>query len=76
MKSKVIEALHFYGIKDEEYKKRCLEVVYDINNNEVLKNKVEELFYKLYDRNKESLSKLWKAKKVSELFGECDLLIT
>ena len=47
MKSKVIEALHFYGIKDEKYKKRCLEVVYDINNNEVLKNKVEELFYKL-----------------------------
>ena len=76
MKSKVIEALHFYGIKDEEYKKRCLEVVYDINNNEVLKNKVEELFYKLYDRNKESLSKLWKMKKVSELFGECDLFIT
>lgn len=76
MKSKVIEALHFYGIKDEKYKKRCLEVVYDINNNEVLKNKVEELFYKLYDRNKESLSKLWKAKKVSELFGECDLFIT
>lgn len=76
MKSKVIEALHFYGIKDEKYKKRCLEVVYDINNNEVLKNRVEELFYKLYDRNKESLSKLWKAKKVSELFGECDLFIT
>ena len=76
MESKVIEALHFYDIKDEEYKKRCLEVVYDINNNEVLKNKVEELFYKLYDRNKESLSKLWKAKKVSELFGECDLFIT
>ena len=76
MQEKIIEALHFYGIKDEEYKKRCLEVVYDINNNEVLKNKVEELFYKLYDRNKESLSKLWKAKKVSELFGECDLFIT
>lgn len=76
MESKVIEALHFYGIKDEEYKKRCLEVVYDINNNEVLKNKVEELFYKLYDRNKEGLSKLWKMKKVSELFGECDLFIT
>ena len=76
MKSKVIEALHFYCIKKEKNKKRCLEVVYDINNNEVLKNKVEELFYKLYDRNKESLSKLWKAKKVSELFGECDLFIT
>ena len=76
MKSKVIEALHFYGIKDEKYKKRCLEVVYDINNNEVLKNKVEELFYKLYDRNKEGLSKILKMKKVSELFGECDLFIT
>ena len=76
MKSKVIEALHFYGIKDEKYKKRCLEVVYDINNNEVLKNKVEELFYKLYDKNKEGLSKLWKMKKVSELFGECNLFIT
>lgn len=76
MKSKVIEALHFYGIKDEEYKKRCLEVVYDINNNEVLKNKVEELFYRLYDRNKEGLSKLLKMKKVSELFGECNLFIT
>lgn len=76
MQEKIIEALHFYGIKDEKYKKRCLEVVYDINNNEVLKNRVEELFYKLYDRNKESLSKLWKAKKVSELFGECDLFIT
>ena len=76
MESKVIEALHFYGIKDEEYKKRCLEVVYDINNNEVLKNKVEELFYKLYDRNKEGLSKLWKMKKVSELFGDCNLFIT
>lgn len=76
MQEKIIEALHFYGIKDEKYKKRCLEVVYDINNNEVLKNKVEELFYKLYDRNKEGLSKLWKMKKVSELFGECDLFIT
>lgn len=76
MQEKIIEALHFYGIKDEKYKKRCLEVVYDINNNEVLKNKVEELFYKLYDRNKESLSKLLKMKKVSELFGECDLFIT
>ncbi len=76
MQEKIIEALHFYGIKDEEYKKRCLEVVYDINNNEVLKNKVEELFYKLYDRNKEGLSKLWKMKKVSELFGECNLFIT
>lgn len=76
MESKVIEALHFYGIKDEEYKKRCLEVVYDINNNEVLKNKVEELFYKLYDKNKEGLSKLWKMKKVSELFGDCNLFIT
>lgn len=76
MEEKIIEALHFYGIEDEEYKKRCLEVVYDINNNEVLKNKVEELFYKLYDRNKEGLSKLWKMKKVSELFGECDLFIT
>lgn len=76
MQEKIKEALHFYGIKDEKYKKRCLEVVYDINNNEVLKNRVEELFYKLYDRNKESLSKLWKAKKVSELFGECDLFIT
>ena len=76
MQEKIIEALHFYGIKDEEYKKRCLEVVYDINNNEVLKNKVEELFYKLYDRNKEGLSKLWKMKKVSELFGDCNLFIT
>lgn len=76
MQEKIIEALHFYGIKDEEYKKRCLEVVYDINNNEVLKNKVEELFYKLYDRNKEGLSKILKMKKVSELFGECDLFIT
>lgn len=76
MQEKIIEALHFYGIKDEEYKKRCLEVVYDINNNEVLKNKVEELFYKLYDKNKEGLSKLWKMKKVSELFGECNLFIT
>lgn len=76
MESKVIEALHFYGIEDEEYKKRCLEVVYDINNNEVLKNKVEELFYKLYDRNKEGLSKLWKMKNVSELFGDCNLFIT
>lgn len=76
MQEKIIEALHFYGIKDEEYKKRCLEVVYDINNNEVLKNKVEELFYKLYDKNKEGLSKLWKMKKVSELFGDCNLFIT
>lgn len=76
MESKVIEALHFYGIKDEEYKKRCLEVASDINNNEVLKNKVEELFYKLYDRNKEGLSKFWKMKKVSELFGDCNLFIT
>ena len=76
MQEKIIEALHFYGIKDEEYKKRCLEVVYDINNNEVLKNKVEELFYKLYVRNKEGLSKLWKMKKVSELFGDCNLFIT
>lgn len=76
MQEKIIEALHFYGIKDEEYKKRCLEVVYDINNNEVLKNKVEELFYKLYDRNKEGLSKIWKMKKVSELFGDCNLFIT
>ena len=76
MQEKIIEALHFYGIKDEEYKKRCLEVVYDINNNEVLKNKVEELFYKLYDRNKEGLSNLWKMKKVSELFGDCNLFIT
>lgn len=76
MQEKIIEALHFYGIKDEEYKKRCLEVVYDINNNEVLKNKVEELFYKLYDRNKEGLSKYWKMKKVSELFGDCNLFIT
>lgn len=76
MEEKIIEALHFYGIEDEEYKKRCLEVVYDINNNEVLKNKVEELFYKLYDKNKEGLSKLWKMKKVSELFGDCNLFIT
>ena len=76
MQEKIIEALHFYGIKDEEYKKRCLEVVYDINNNEVLKNKVEELFYKLYDKNKEGLSKIWKMKKVSELFGDCNLFIT
>ena len=76
MQEKIIEALHFYGIKDEEYKKRCLEVVYDINNNEVLKNKIEELFYKLYDKNKEGLSKLWKMKKVSELFGDCNLFIT
>lgn len=76
MQEKIIEALHFYGIEDEEYKKRCLEVVYDINNNEVLKNKVEELFYKLYDKNKEGLSKLWKMKKVSELFGDCNLFIT
>ncbi len=76
MQEKIIEALHFYGIKDEEYKKRCLEVVYDINNNEMLKNKAEELFYKLYDKNKEGLSKLWKMKKVSELFGDCNLFIT
>lgn len=76
MEEKIIEALHFYGIKDEEYKKRCLEVASDINNNEVLKNKVEELFYKLYDRNKEGLSKFWKMKKVSELFGDCNLFIT
>lgn len=76
MQEKIIEALHFYGIKDEEYKKRCLEVVYDINNNEVLKNKVEELFYKLYDKNKEGLSKIWKMKKVSELLGDCNLFIT
>lgn len=76
MESKVIEALHFYDIKDEEYKKRCLEVVSDINDNKKLQNKVEELFYKLYDRNKEGLSKLWKMKKVSELFGDCNLFIT
>ena len=42
----------------------------------MLKNKVEELFYKLYDKNKEGLSKLWKMKKVSELFGDCNLFIT
>ena len=40
MQEKIIEALHFYGIKDEEYKKRCLEVEYDRNNKEMLKNKV------------------------------------
>lgn len=76
MQEKIIEALHFYGIKDEEYQKRCLEVVSDINDNKMLQNKVEELFYKLYDRNKEGLSKLWKMKKVSELFGDCNLFIT
>ena len=50
MESKIIEALHFYGIKDAEYKKRCLEVVSDINDNKMLQNKIEALFYKLYDR--------------------------
>lgn len=76
MEEKIIKALKFYDIKDEEYKKRCLEVVSDINDNKMLQNKVEELFYKLYDRNKEGLSKLWKMKKVSELFGDCNLFIT
>ena len=43
MEEKIIKALKFYDIKDEEYKKRCLEVISDINDNKMLQNKVEEL---------------------------------
>lgn len=72
----ILRALEFYGVIDEDYKNRCLDVVRKINKDRVLCERIEKLLLTLYDRKNTSIIKLWKIKDVTELFGKCDPFIT
>lgn len=72
----ILRALKFYGVIDEDYKNRCLDVVRKINKDRALCERIKKLLLTLYDRKNTSIIKLWKIKDATELFCKCDPFIT
>ncbi len=68
-KSKVKDALEFYGIKDEQYLNNCYKCIEVLNTNTSLKIKADNIYDILYKDNTNKISELWKFKETQELFG-------
>ena len=69
MKNKIIDALKFYGIDDNNYLNSCLKCVCYIKNNKAFRNKLNNVMDILYNKKDYLLAKLWKVKSCEELFG-------
>lgn len=70
MKEKeLLEALDFYGVKDENYVNDCIFSLNVINTNESLKTRVNDLYEILYVKKDYKLIKKWKEKNKEDLFG-------
>ena len=61
------EALNFYNITDKEYKNKCLE---NINKNNEILNKFNDIYKLLYEDKTDEYRKLWEIKNPKELFGQ------
>lgn len=71
MKEKeLLEALDFYGVKDENYVNDCIFSLNVINTNESLKTRVNDLYEILYVKKDYKLIKKWKEKNKEDLFGK------
>lgn len=64
------EALNFYNITDEEYKNKCYQCIENINKNNEILNKFNDIYKLLYEDKTGEYRKLWKIKNPKGLFGQ------
>lgn len=64
------EALNFYNITDKEYKNKCYQCIENINKNNEILNKFNDIYKLLYKDKTDEFRKLWKIKNPKELFGQ------
>ena len=71
------EALNFYNITDEEYKNKCYQCIENINKNNEILNKFNDIYKLLYEDKTDEYRKLWKIKNPKGLFGQdCPIFST
>ena len=66
-------ALRFYNIKDKVYAEKCIKTIDLIKENEILRNKVFEIYNILYNNIEDKIEKLWNLHDISDLFGDNNL---
>lgn len=64
-KYNIEKALAFYNINIDDYKDKCYKCLDDINKNNELKNKINQVLKLLYNNENEQLELLWKEKDLS-----------
>lgn len=64
------EALNFYNITDKEYKNKCYQCIENINKNNEILNKFNDIYKLLYEDKTDEYRKLWEIKNPKELFGQ------
>lgn len=68
-KYNIEKALAFYNINIDDYKDKCYKCLDDINKNNELKNKINQVLKLLYNNESEQLELLWKEKDLSNFLG-------
>ncbi len=68
-KYNIEKALAFYNINIDDYKDKCYKCLYDINKNNELKNKINQVLKLLYNNESKQLELLWKEKDLSNFLG-------
>lgn len=68
-KYNIEKALAFYNINIDDYKDKCYKCLDDINKNNELKNKINQVLKLLYNNESKQLELLWKEKDLSNFLG-------
>ncbi len=63
-------AIDYYGIDKKKYKEECYSCIDKINGNVNILDKVNDIYNLLYIDKSDEYKKLWKIKKISEIFGQ------
>lgn len=61
-------ALEFYEVNDKDYMDKCINFVDELNNDVKLKKEFNLVYDMLYGNDKDVIDRLWKKKKMSDLF--------
>ena len=69
-KDNIEKALTFYNINIEDYKKKCYKCLDDINKNNELKNRINQVVKLLYSNESEQLKLLWNESDLNRFLGE------
>lgn len=69
-KDNIKKALTFYNINIDDYKNKCYECLDDINRNNELKAKINNVLKLLYSNESEQLELLWNKNDLSEFLEE------
>lgn len=68
-KDYIKSALSFYNINDKMYEENCIKTISIIKENEILRNKIWEIYNILYNNIEDKIAELWTLHDISDLFG-------